>query len=182
MKVIKHIPIIILYVIAMFATATIFIEKSMDQIFYLFNGLMFVSTVIFVVSTEIYHKNKNSMMPLISLTLIFLINMMFFLYKDCNLLFAALASIMFAILLIRYFNNTKEKFLGCYNLWLFSAFTILLYFIMVYSGGIIVLLVALITLLNVTKLKYTNEIEFQKVNYIQNIVGFILVTAIMIFI
>lgn len=181
MKVIKLLAFSILYLIAIFVTATLFTVKEVEDTTRIISTVMLVCTIIFVVATEIYHKNKDSLKPLVTLFLIFIFNMLFMSTVSSEITLVSVSSIMFAILYARYIFNTKEEYLGCYNLWLFSAFTILLYFILIFNGSIVILLVALATLLNVAKLKHSNDEEYQKVSYIQNMVGIILITFIMLF-
>lgn len=181
MKVLKSIIFICLYIFTFLLFATFLENVVMSKAMQLFSLIMLLCSVGFVLAVEVYHKSKSSINSITILFFLFFVNMVVMSTLIGFDTIVANVCFMLAIFATRLLVNNKIVDNGCYNLWVFSSFTIMLYFFMIFNVNFLILILTLITLVKVTGIKFNNLEEYKKLNYLQNTLGLAIIAITLFF-
>lgn len=181
MKVLKSIIFVCLYILTFVLFAAFLNDVVISNAMQLFSLIMLLCSIGFVLAVEVYHKSKSSIHSITILFFLFLVNIVLMSTMIGFNIIVGNVCFMLALFATRLLVNNKIVDNGCYNLWVFSAFTIMLYFFMIFHVNFLVLILALITLVKVTGIKFNNVEEYKKLNYLQNTLGLLIIAITLFF-
>lgn len=181
MKVFKSLIFISLYIFTFLLFSSFLNTTTTSAEMQFFSLIVLVCSIVFVLGVEVYHKSKNSVNSLMMLFAFFLMNVIIMSSLIGFDIIVANLCFMLAIFATRLIVNNKIVDNGCYNLWVFSAFTIMLYFILIFNVNFLVLIFALATLVKVTSIEFKTLEEYKNLNYLQNTLGLLIITITIFF-